>query len=238
MDYIGTLTSVRSYTMEASIAKLHAALAEAAFQTEKAKFTDAYGSAHEKYRAVRFGELREVTNAVWVSETLCSLGHKVTAEDERVKSALDVFFQDYIDSLDLRPCAEKLLQKILETRKLGLISNFTYAPVVHRSMKNLGIPQYFNAVTVSQECGWRKPHGKIFTDALKQLRVNAEEAVFVGDNPFEDIKGAADAGLKTVFVSSQFFTIHDLEASGQKPDFVASDLEDVYRNLPKILTPK
>jgi putative hydrolase of the HAD superfamily len=236
MDYIGTLTNVRSYTMDASIAKLHAALAEAGFHTEKEKFLEAYGKAHEKYRLVRFGELREVTNAVWVSETLCSLGYKVEVGDERLETALEIFFEDYIGSLELRPYAEKLLKKIHETCKLGLVSNFTCAQVVHESMKRLGITQYFDAVIISQECGWRKPHRKIFTDSLEQLQVKAAETVFIGDNPFEDIKGAADAGMKTVFICSQFYNKNDLKASAQKPDFVALDLEEIYRNLPEIIS--
>src|SRR5512136_851940 len=83
-DYIGTLASPRRYTMEASIAKLHSALAEAGFPTEEAPFVKVYNESHEKYRKVRFGELREVTNAVWVSETLCRLGYAVKQEDKRV----------------------------------------------------------------------------------------------------------------------------------------------------------
>ncbi len=234
-DYIGTLTNAKSYTMQASMAKLHSALVDAGFRTEKEQFLEAYGKAHEKYRLVRFGELREVTNAVWVSETLCTLGHPVQAYDERLKTALNAFFQDYIESLELRPHAEELLQKIKATCKLGLISNFTYAPVVRESMHRLGISGYFDAVMVSQECGWRKPHSKIFTDALAQLQVKAQEAVFVGDNPSEDIKGAKEAGMRTVFVQSQFFSLKDLQASGVKPDFVASDLWEICRNLPTLI---
>ena len=239
-DYIGTLTNARCYTMEASMAmaKLHRALGEAGFETKKEEFLGAYAKAHEKYRLIRYGELREVTNAIWVSETLRSLGFQVNAEDPRMKAALDVFFQDYIDSLELRPCAEKLLKKTAETFKLGLISNFTYAPVVYTSLKQLGISRYFNATVVSGENGWRKPHKKIFTDTLQQLQVKADEAVFIGDNPLEDIKGAADAGMKTVFVHSQFYGTGDLEASGQKPDLIAADLQEIYSNLSKITAHK
>ncbi len=233
-DYIGTLTNARCYTMDASMIKLHKALVESGFQTEKQKFLDAYERAHEKYRVIRYDELREVTNAVWVSETLRNLNFEANVDDPRMNAALNVFFQDYIDSLELRPCAERLLKKTSENFKLGLISNFTYAPVVYSSIKQLGISQYFNAVVVSGDAGWRKPHKKIFTDALKHLRVKPEEAVFIGDSPLEDVKGATEAGIQTVFVQSQFYSLRDLEASGQKPDFVAKDLEEIFRNLPKI----
>ncbi len=233
-DYIGTLTNVRCYTMDASMLKLHSALVDFGFQMKKKEFLDAYGVAHEKYRLVRYGECREVTNAVWVSEALRSLGFAVTAEDPRMNAALDVFFQEYMDSLELRPCAETLLRQIGQTCKLGLVSNFTYAPVVLNSLKQLGISHYFDVIVVSGKCGWRKPHGQIFADALRLLGVEAEEAVFIGDSPMEDIKGALAAGLRTVFVQSQFFGLKDLDESGQKPNFAMADLEEISKNFAKI----
>jgi putative hydrolase of the HAD superfamily len=235
-DYIGTLASPRRYTLEASITKLHDALTDVGFETERQKFFDAYAKAHEKYRLVRYGEFKEVTNAVWVSETLCSLGYEVNVDDSRMKTALNVFFQGFIDSLALRPHAAKLLTKASEKFKLGLISNFTYAPVVHASLRQLGINQFFNAIVVSEESGWRKPHKKIFTDTLERLQVTPEETVYIGDSPIEDIKGAAEAGFKTVFVPSQFNSLKDLHASGQKPDTIAEDLEEICRNLASITT--
>jgi putative hydrolase of the HAD superfamily len=220
--------------MEASMEKLHTALVEAGFRTEKQQFLDVYSKAHEKYRAIRYCEFREVTNAVWVTEALGILGFEVDSNDSRMKMALNVFFQDYVDSLELRPYAEKLLVKASETFKLGLISNFTYAPVVYASLRQLGISQYFNVIIVSGEVGWRKPHTKIFVEALHRLCISAEEAVYLGDCPMEDIKGAAESGLKSVFVSSQFYKLEDLYASGQKADIIAADLEEVYKKFAKI----
>jgi putative hydrolase of the HAD superfamily len=234
-DYIGTLATPRRYTMDASIAKLHSALADVGFPTKKTPFVKAYNKAHEKYRLVRFGELREVTNSVWVSETLCSLGFQVTEKNAAIKKALDVFFQDYIDSLELRPGAKKLLELVRQSCKTGLVSNFTYAPVVRESMRKLGIECCFDAVVVSQECGWRKPHQKIFQDALQLLGVKAEEAIFIGDNPTEDIGGAASAGLRTVFVQSHFFNAKHLEAADTKTDFIAKNLSEIAKRLPEIL---
>jgi putative hydrolase of the HAD superfamily len=107
--------------------------------------------------------------------------------------------------------------------------------VVYASLRNLGINQFFNAVVVSHENGWRKPHTRIFQDTLVKLQVKAEEAVFIGDSPLEDIRGAQAAGLKTVFVASQFFSLQSLSESGQKPDFAASSLDEIYRNFSEII---
>ncbi|MCJ7559203.1 HAD family hydrolase [Candidatus Bathyarchaeota archaeon] len=236
MDYIGTLINAHDYNLDASREKLHEALTDAGFETALAAFLEAYGKAHEKYRIVRYGELREVTNAVWVSEALNSLGCNASADDSRIKAALNVFFHNYVDSFELRPYAEKLIKSITENCKLGLVSNFTYAPVVHASLRKLGINQFFSAVLVSDENGWRKPHKRIFQDALRKLQVTANEAVFIGDSPLEDIKGAKAAGIKTVFVPSQFYTLKDLYESRQKLDFIVGDLHEVYKNFSEIIS--
>ncbi len=232
-DYIGTLTNARCYTMEASMMKLHAALSEAGFCTDWQRFLETYEKAHEKYRLIRYRELREVDNSVWVSETLRNLGHEADAKDPRMKAALNVFFQDYVDSLALRRGARKLLKKASEKYKVGLVSNFTHAPVVYSSLRKLGISRYFNAIIVSGDCGWRKPHGKIFSDALNCLQVKAEEAIYIGDSPAEDIKGAREMGMKTVFVRSQFYNLSDLRECQEKPDYVVDSLEEFYGNFLK-----
>jgi putative hydrolase of the HAD superfamily len=234
-DYVGTLVNAPNYSMVASRKKLHQALTEAGFETGMAEFLEAYTEAHEKYRVVRYEQLREVTNAVWVCEALNSLGCSVSVDDSRIKTALNVFFQDYVDSLEFRPFTKKLIKRIKENCKLGLVSNFTYAPVIYASLRKLGINQFFDAVLVSDENGWRKPHKRIFLEALQKLHVTAEEAVFIGDSPLEDIKGAKEIGMKTVFVQSQFYSLKDLQDSREKPDFVAEDLSQIYRNFSAII---
>ena len=234
-DFIVTLVNANYYNMEASRRTLHEALVDAGLETGFAEFLEAYTKAHEKYRVVRYEQFREVTNAVWVCEALNSLGCAVSPDDARVKAALNVFFQRYVESLELRPYAKKLLKRMKECCKLGLVSNFTYAPVVYASLRNLGINHFFNAVVVSHESRWRKPHTRIFCDVLEKLQVKAEEAVFIGDSPLEDIGGAQAAGLKTVIVASQFFSLENLGESGQKPDFVASGLDEIYRRFNEII---
>ena len=108
--------------------------------------------------------------------------------------------------------------------------------MIYDSLRKLGINQFFSAVLVSDDNGWRKPHKNIFHAALRKLQIRAEEAVFIGDSPLEDIKGAQAAGIRTVFVPSQFYTLKNLRESRQKPDIIAEDLCEIYRDLVKIIT--
>ena len=234
-DYIGTLVCPRNYDMDASKEKLYNALVHSGFNVGKESFLEAYSQAHEKYRIIRYEQFREITNAVWVTETLKNLGFNVSENDSRIKEALNVFFKDFVDTLTLRPNAKKIIAHSKLNFKLGLISNFTYAPVIYASLKKVGINEFFNVVVVSHENGWRKPSKHIFQEALTKLQVDAGKAVFVGDSPIEDIRGAKEAGLRTVFIPSKFNSLKDLYESMQKPDFVCKNLKEFQVNFDRIV---
>lgn len=230
-DFIGTLTNVRNYSLEDSKMKLYRSIVEAGFDADAANFLEAYRKAHEKYRIIRYQHLKEVTNAVWISEALNLLGFKTVPEDPRIKTAVNVFFEDYLNSLELRPCVKNVLKVFSTKYKLGLVSNFTYAPVIYASLRKLGISQFFNSILVSDDVGWRKPNIKIFEEALKRVGALAKETVYVGDNPEEDIKGAKMAGMKTVFIPSQFYSLENLQKIDQKPDLIIEDICMFYKRF-------
>lgn len=234
-DFIGTLTNLKNYSWRVSEMKLYRAVVNAGFRVGSEVFFEAYRRIHERYRVVRYQRLIEVTNAVWVSEALTKLGFKTGPEDTRIKTAVNVFFQDYLNSLELRRCGKRILKNTAVDYELGLISNFTYAPVIYAALRRLDINEFFNAVLVSEEVGWRKPHAKIFEEALKKLGVTASETVYVGDSPLEDIKGASLIGIKTVFVPSQFYSLEKLRESQQKPDVIVNDICELCEKLPRFV---
>ncbi len=234
-DFIGTLTDVKGYSLETSELKLHKALVKSGFDVSKKDFLEAYAKSNEKFRLVRFQELVEVTNSVWISHALNCLGFNTNPEDAKLKTAVNVFFEDYLTSLKLKPCAKQLLTGLQKHYKLGVISNFTYAPVIHAALRKLGLNKFFNAVLVSEDVGWRKPSTKIFQKALQKLGVNGEETVYVGDTPKEDIGGASSFGMKTVFLPSQFNTLESLHESQIKPDLIVKDLCELSKILPEFI---
>jgi len=237
-DFIGTLATVEDYSYENSEEKLYQSLCKAGFDVERAGFVEAYEKAHQKYRAIRYEELVEVTNAVWISEALNMLGLKTTPKDENVCMAVSLFFEDYIRSLKLRPHATAVLGKLSPRFALGLVSNFTYAAVVHAGLEKLGIRHYFRTVLVSHDFGWRKPSFRVFREILQRLGVAGEEAVYVGDSPEEDIKGAQSVGMKTIFIPSQFYGFEDLEGAAVHPDFKITDLAELLQILLPFRTEK
>ena len=234
-DFIGTLTNIKDYTIEESKAKLCRAITDVGFNVDAIEFLNAYDQAHEKYRKIRYEQLIEVTNAVWISEALNGLGFETVSSDPRIKTALNLFFEEYLGTFKLRPCANRLLNMLRSRYKLGLISNFTYAPVIYSALRRLDINRCFDVVSVSEAVNWRKPHLKIFEETLQKLGAKAGETLYIGDSPLEDIKGAKTLGMKTVFVPSQFYSLEFLHESQQKPDCIVKDLCELYKKFPEII---
>lgn len=230
-DFIGTLAVVEDYSYEKSERKLYESLNNAGFKADCPAFVEAYEQAHQKYRVIRYQELREVTNTVWISEALNTLGYKTTPNDEKICMAINIFFEDYLKSLELRLNAAEVLEKLASNFVLGLVSNFTHASVIHTGLQKLGIRHYFYSVLVSHDFGWRKPSLRVFREILKRLNVVDREAVYVGDSPEEDIKGAQTVGMTTVFIPSQFYNLVDLEKAAVHPDFKINDLEEILQIL-------
>ena len=68
-----------------------------------------------------------------------------------------------------------------------------------------------------------KPDREIFLMMCEKLGVPPEETVYVGDNPFVDVDGAAGAGCKTVWVRSTRVSQYGKYA----PDEVVNDVSEL-----------
>jgi len=63
-----------------------------------------------------------------------------------------------------------------------------------------GLRPYFDAIVISAEVGWRKPHRAIFERALGLLDVAPGDALHCGDSVGDDVEGARAAGIRPVLL--------------------------------------
>jgi putative hydrolase of the HAD superfamily len=96
---------------------------------------------------------------------------------------------------DARPTLEGMRERV---KKIGLISNTGRSPgTASRSViDKLGILEFFDATTFSDEIGCRKPAERIFIDTAKQLGVDPANVVHIGDDPEADVWGAKRVGMR------------------------------------------
>lgn len=84
---------------------------------------------------------------------------------------------------------------------LGMISNFDNR--LEPILRDLGLRDYFESVTVSSAAGWAKPDARIFAVAMRTHGVaDGDEVWHAGDSEHDDIGGARAAGIRGVQVRS------------------------------------
>ncbi len=62
----------------------------------------------------------------------------------------------------------------------------------------IGITDYFDTVSWSEEMGFEKPDPRIFALVLERIGAGPEEAVYVGDSLAADVLGAEGAGITPI----------------------------------------
>jgi len=164
------------------------------------RFDDFYAcllAVTDEIAAARERDHREVTSRERFRRVLARLG---AASGPDVADRLVAAHMTLLaDALVFPPHHRDVLDALAKTHRLAIVSNFDHAPTVYDLLKRDAIDSYFDAVVISGELGWRKPHRLIFDAALRGLGISAEDALFVGDNFELDVLGAARAGIAAVW---------------------------------------
>jgi putative hydrolase of the HAD superfamily len=99
----------------------------------------------------------------------------------------------------LYPEVEKTLAD-LRARGLivGIISNWSTR--LRHIAEATGLDKLVDFIVCSSEAGMRKPDPRIFRIALDRAKVSPAEAVYVGDQVEDDVRGAERVGIRPVLV--------------------------------------
>src|SRR5512132_1181922 len=97
------------------------------------------------------------------------------------------------------PDAGAMLDDLSRDHRLALVTNG--APDVQREkLGRAALAHYFATVIISAEIDVGKPDPRIFTAALDAMGATADAAVVIGDSLPRDIRGAHNAGLRSIWV--------------------------------------
>lgn len=122
------------------------------------------------------------------------------------------------------PEMDALLEGIRSSgAKLALVTN-GYTELQSRKIEKAGIGHYFDAVLISEKVGYNKPDRRIFEMALERLDVSADESVFVGDHPVNDIHGAQNAGIRAVWMNP----FGETDCGGRTPFMEIKSLHELF----------
>ena len=98
------------------------------------------------------------------------------------------------------PGLKDMLASLSRRYKLAVVSNTNDTSLVPAHLNAMGVLEYFDAVILSAQIGWRKPHPAIFTATQETLGIGPGDAVFVGDSYLPDYQGPSRAGITAFLI--------------------------------------
>ncbi|GAB6926265.1 HAD family hydrolase [Paenibacillus sp. JCM 10914] len=115
-----------------------------------------------------------------------------------IAELLDYYAEHYVKSACLMEGAEEVIRQLGENYKIGLITNGK-THIQYGKIDQLDMRDWFDVILVSEEAGVKKPHAGIFEMAVAQLGISADECLYIGDHPVNDIQGAGGYGMQTIW---------------------------------------
>ena len=118
--------------------------------------------------------------------------------------------------------AEPLLKRLYSRKHpMALVTNGSVSQRL--KIEAIEASRYFEAVLISGEVGIAKPDPRIFRQALSRLNAAPGRSVFIGDSLEQDIAGARNAGMKTVYIKKGEVEVADDSLC----DLIVSDLREL-----------
>jgi putative hydrolase of the HAD superfamily len=231
-DFIGTIAHVNA-DVETCRRDMYTELVRSGIQVREEVFHRTYTQVMMELRKKRLETMQEISNALWLTETLERVGRHYEPDNPVIIGAVDAFFKSYLESITMYDETPITLADLKGRYKLGLISNFTYAKVVRQALDRLQLSKTFDSIVISDEVGWRKPHPIVFRRLLSDLHVKPEECLFVGDDAKYDVVGAKAVGMKTALLiegpTPSEDVYYDVEIGGAQvePDFYIRSIAEL-----------
>lgn len=106
-----------------------------------------------------------------------------------------------LENLQPDPEINRLVRKLARRFVLGVLTNGE-SDYQLAKFRSLGLEDCFHAsrVVATETLGVHKPEAAAFQAILAVMGVPARNTLFVGDNPLNDIVGAAAVGMKTCWI--------------------------------------
>jgi len=226
-DFGDTLVQASpEYSQDTCLLCLIGSLARNGISISAEGFKRAYEAIYREIHARN--SLRETPYDAVLSRTLDLCGYSLTPNDKVITEATEAFMACWVKGKSMEKSVPSILRRLRKTYILGIVSNLQYSPAVRETLERFGVADYFDAIIVSADVGWRKPSPKIFKKALLTLKISASETVYVGDELDHDVEGAKNVGMHTILLMRP---TTNMAASNVKPDVTIHEWKEITKAI-------
>lgn len=121
---------------------------------------------------------------------------QLNSEDETVRDALVENTQNSANWDQILPGTRDALERLRQQYAIAVISNADGK--IDAVLQRCGIVDCFASITDSGKVGHEKPHPAIFEAALREMKAEPAQSLYVGDVYSVDYVGATNAGMQAV----------------------------------------
>ena len=226
-DLWGTLLNIRNYA-EIRLPEIKRVLFSCGFNLTDEAIYEAYMSGFRHSSKVISSEgLRHVETVEIVEKVLESVG----CDSKIAREELVAIYEHaaLLEPPSLKEGAYEALSYVNDHYKVGLVSVTGVTPgrVIREILEAYGVLEYFDVLTFSDEVKVVKPHTGIFQSCLRDMGVEAAQAVHVGDSFKGDVVGAIDTGMQVIWVRDR----EQVQVPGYIPYAVISSLLELSNVL-------
>jgi putative hydrolase of the HAD superfamily len=197
-DVHDTLITKDYRAVEQGLRNSVATLQEAGYQVSYEEYVAAWRRAGREARR-DLAELGEVDFEGWYRLIFSALGIREWGQGLMLQVNRS-WNQAFLGATRVLPHTKAVLRRLKADYGLGIVSN-SLAPNTLWDLTVTGLQDFFSAILISSEVGKRKPHPLIFQKGLQALGLRPSQALFVGDNLYEDILGAQQVGMVAVLIT-------------------------------------
>jgi putative hydrolase of the HAD superfamily len=167
---------------------------------------------------------RDTQRSGTIDEVFAAAG--VTAGPAELAAYYAWWEQHTLTDPDARPLFVALRERGI---RIGVLSNTLWPRTEHdRVFRRDGVADLIDAAVYTSEIEWTKPHPEAFRTALEAVGgVAPEDAVFVGDRPWDDIAGAKGVGMRAVLLPHSTIPAYQQGPVQGVPDAVITRLAEL-----------
>ena len=138
-----------------------------------------------------------------------------------VEPAFDVFDRAR-NEVEFYPDVLPALESLAQRFRLIAVTNG------NASLQKIGVRHLFHDVVTAVEAGAAKPSQPIFEEAIRRSGMRREQILHVGDHPENDVQGARDAGLRSVWMNRNGI---DWPAHLSYPETIVTTMTELHQIL-------